>query len=85
MYLYKNGIQVQTINPANMKITVAKFHVRPICNPKTLCYAGSKYPGIQPFVTIVMQFQVTLPSGEIRTVPYQTTISTDQYDIPHKN
>ncbi len=84
MFLYKNGIAVQTINPANMKITVAKFHVRPVCNPKTTCYSGD-YPGIQPFVTIVMQFQVTLPSGETRTVPYQTTISTDQYDIPHKN
>lgn len=84
MFLYKNGIEVQTINPVNMDITLAKFHVRPECDPKTECYSGD-YPGIQPFVTIVMQFTVTLPTGEVRTVPYQTTISTDQYDINPKN
>lgn len=80
---YSSNLSVQNINPSNMKITVAKFHVRPLCNPFDTCYSGN-YPAIQPFATIVLQFSVTLPSGETRTIPYQTTISTDQYDTPHE-
>jgi type II secretory pathway pseudopilin PulG len=87
--LFKNGITVQNITPTNMQIPVAKFHIRPLCDPATQCYVNNKgapdYPGIQPFATIVMQFKVVLPSGEVQSIPYQTTISTDQYDVPHTN
>lgn len=84
LYLYKNGVAAQTINPANFSVDLVKFYVRPTCDPETQCYSG-EYPAIQPFVTIVMQFTVTLPSGEIRTIPYQTSVSTDQYDVPDNN
>ena len=84
LYLHKIGIETQTINPANFSVDLVKFYVRPICDPGTLCDGGA-YPAIQPFVSIVMKFTVTLPSGETRTIPYQTTVSTDQYDVPDNN
>ncbi len=86
LYLYKNGIAVQTLNPTNFKVDDARFYVRPVCDPNTECDPNTgKYPAIQPFVTIMMKFRVRLPSGEERIIPYQTTISTDQYDTQDNN
>lgn len=84
LYLYKNGVPVQTLNPTNFKVDLARFYVRPTCDPQTECDSGV-YPAIQPYVTMVIRFKVTLPTGEERIIPYQTTISTDQYDIQDNN
>lgn len=87
LYLYKNGVPVQTLNPANFKVDLAQFYVRPTCDPQTECAhtRGGAYPAIQPSVTLMMRFKVILPTGEERTIPYQTTISTDQYDVSDNN
>lgn len=78
LYLHKEGVtELQKLNPNNFKIDFLRFYVRPNRDP----YA-SPNPKIQPSVTIVMQFTVTLPTGESVTVPYQTSISTNNYDIP---
>lgn len=78
LYLRKDGVnQAQKLNPPNFRIDFLRFYVRPNRDP----YA-SPPPKIQPSVTIVMQFTASLPTGEIITVPYQATISTNNYDIP---
>lgn len=85
LYLEKEGLASQSINPGNFKVDNLKFYVRPTtdpyCDPSTTCIERL-YPAIQPFVTMVVSFTVTLPTGEVRVIPYQTSISTDSYDIP---
>lgn len=81
MYLEKEGLLSQQINPTNFKVVSARFYVRPTCAPDTACYA-SVYPAVQPFVTMALEFKLTLPTGEVKIIPYQTTVSTDQYDTP---
>lgn len=71
----------EPINPVHFTIDNDSFHfyVRPVTNPK-----DQPYSGVQPFVSVTAVFSVQLNSGEpILTIPYQTTISTDVYDIPH--
>lgn len=78
-----NGSTVtESINPQNFRINTSTFEfvVRPTDNPDT---GSAPYIGIQPQVTIFAQFQVQLSTNELITLPYQTTISTDVYDIPH--
>lgn len=56
-----------------------RFFVVPSENPKV-----APYPGIQPYVTIAAQFELDLNESTGNTlINYQTTISTDVYDIPH--
>ncbi len=74
---------VEAINPSNftIKATTFRFIVRPSTNAKP---SGPPYPGVQPVVTITAEFMVSLNATETpTTIPYQTTISTDVYDIPH--
>lgn len=79
LMLTKATIPAQVLNPPNFTVTTLKFYVRPTTDP----YAGSPPPRVQPFVTIVAQFQVQLGPGDTPlTIPYQTTVSTDVYDIP---
>lgn len=58
-----------------------RFFVYPITDPND---NSSGYPAIQPYVTVVSQFELNVndPTGPAR-INYQTTISTDVYDIPH--
>lgn len=74
----------EQVSPANVNIDPTTFHfyVRPITDPKVK--VGGSYPGIQPFVTMVMALTVRLNPIDKVTIPYQTTISTDVYDIPHR-
>lgn len=75
----------ENVNPTNMKIRTGSMHfiVRPVTDP-FVTVSGS-YPGIQPMVTITAVFEVQLTAADpIISIPYQTTISTDVYDIPHK-
>ncbi len=73
----------ETINPINFKINPATFHfyIRPVTDPNP---SSAPYPGIQPFVTMVAEFRVQLSGRDpVLDIPYQTTISTDVYDINH--
>lgn len=68
-------------DPAKFKIKpdTFRFVVRPATNPET-----APYNETQPLITILAEFEVPLGSGEQSiTIPYQTTISTDVYDIPN--
>lgn len=65
------------LNPTNVKFTNVKFIVRPSHDP----FASP--PGIMPSVTILAVAETTLPTGENYVVPYQTTVSTYQYDLPY--
>jgi prepilin-type N-terminal cleavage/methylation domain-containing protein len=66
-----------SLNPPNVKFVNVKFIVSPPEDP----YANP-IQQIQPFVTILAIAKVKLPTGEIFTLPYQTSVSTYAYDIP---
>lgn len=70
------------LNPANVSISMFKLYVRPRRDP----YTDGSTPLIyeQPSVTIVAVATVTLPTGEVRTIPYQTSVASHVYDIPGK-
>ncbi len=76
---------VQIINPPNETISYLAFFVQPICDPYVLNCSdyGNVAPKIQPVVTILATFTVKLPTGETVSIPYQTTVSTDRYDVPN--
>jgi prepilin-type N-terminal cleavage/methylation domain-containing protein len=80
--LYIKKLSVATasqINPPNVKLKDLRFYVSPLHDP----YSDSPSLAEQePLVTILAYVSVTLPTGEVRTVPYQTTVSTYAYDIP---
>lgn len=70
----------ESINPEHFTINPATFNfiVRPSTDP-----FGGNNQGIQPMVTIVAEFEVYKGGANETIIPYQTTISTDVYDIPH--
>ncbi len=70
----------ESINPSNLTINNNSFRfiVRPSSSPL------SDNQGIQPMVTIIAQFEIYKGQSDQVLIPYQTTISTDVYDIPHK-
>ena len=71
----------ESMNPPNFTIDPATFAfiVRPSVNP----YQSPI--GVQPLVTVLAKFEV-FKGGQFETViPYQTTISSDVYDIPNIN
>lgn len=70
----------EVINPPNFSIdpTTFRFMIRPTTNP----YSAPE-PGVQPMVTILAQFVIYPGQRDEQIIPYQTTISTDVYDIPH--
>lgn len=75
-----NEFPPQRLNPAGVDIVSVKFYIRPPTNP----YDTNNPPKIQPFVTMLIKFQVQLSNGEASVIiPYQTSISTDFYDIPN--
>lgn len=80
IYIKKDNVTaVSQLNPSNVKLRELRFYVSPLHDP----YATSPSLAEQePVVTIVALVSVTLSSGEVRTVPYQTSVSTYAYDIP---
>ena len=71
----------QVLNPPYFKIENLMFLIRPLEDPY---YTGAG--GLirtQPAVTIIMKSVVQLPTGEKQPIYYQTTISSDKYDIPN--
>jgi len=74
----------EQVNPVNVTIDAStfRFFVRPTANPQIA--SGGFYPGVQPFVTIVMNLSASFNSIEQPSViPYQTSVSTDNYSIQH--
>ena len=85
LYLSKktgNTVVEEPINdPVKFKIKSGSFRfiVRPTTDPTV-----APYNETQPLVTILAEFEVPMGAGEQpSTIPYQTTISTDVYDIPN--
>lgn len=74
--------QPSQLNPANVSISMFKLYVRPRRDPYTDGSTSLVYQ--QPSVTIVAVATVTLPTGEVRTIPYQTSVASHVYDIPGK-
>ncbi|HAG27629.1 TPA: hypothetical protein DCG61_02515 [Patescibacteria group bacterium] len=68
----------QTVNPPNFTINpeTFRFVVRPDQSPLV------NNQGVQPFVTILAEFEVFKGMPDEQIIPYQTTISSDVYDIP---
>ena len=84
--LQKSNVSgVEILNPPNTSVQKLVFLVRPSCDPYSpYCQPGTVFPKTQPFVTILAQFSLTLPTGEQSTINYQTTVSTNKYDVPNK-
>lgn len=77
----------EILSPPNVSVQRLSFIVRPMCDPYSSgCTTNAVvgYPKIQPFVTIIAQFQLDLPTGEVTTIYYQTSVSTNKYDIPNQ-
>lgn len=70
----------EVINPPGFTINTNNFRfiIRPSTDP-----TGPSNKEIQPMVTILAEFQIYLGQRDQQIIPYQTTISTDVYDIPH--
>jgi prepilin-type N-terminal cleavage/methylation domain-containing protein len=84
LYLSKKtggSVVEEPINdPLKFKIKPNSFRlvIRPVTDP-----ALAPYNETQPLVTLIAEFEVPLGAGEQpMTIPYQTTISTDVYDLP---
>lgn len=79
----RNGTRLpdERLNPTNMAIDYLRFYIRPLCDPYSSSCTGG-LPKTMPTVTIVMRARLTLNTGEQVIIPYQTTISTDDYSIP---
>jgi type II secretory pathway pseudopilin PulG len=75
---------LEQVNPTGVKLERAKFafYVRPTTNPKP---SSGTPPGVQPMVTLLMNLTVTLNGvDQPAVIPYQTTVSSDNYNIPHR-
>ena len=80
--IQKYGVStIYAINPPNMIIDDLAFNVRPLRDPYSKD-ASNPYPEVQPFVTILIKARVLLPTGEQVPIVYQTTVSSNKYDIP---
>lgn len=78
----KNTLPLEIITPLNLSVQKVMFMVRPLCDPYSPgCSSYSGYPKVQPFVTILAQFRVVLPTGEKTDIYYQTSVSSNKYDI----
>lgn len=87
MAMQKAGVTgTQIINPPNLRLDKLMFVVRPTCDPySNNCSSyGNSFPKIQPFVTIMVKFTAALPTGEQVPIYYQTSVSSNQYDIPNQ-
>ena len=71
----------QILNPPYYKVENLMFIIRPLEDPY---YSGSG--GLirtQPAVSLFMKVVAQLPSGETFPIYYQTSVSSDKYDIPN--
>ncbi len=94
LMMMKSGVPTaQALNPPNFSVKKLMFLIRPVCDPylysPSASPAGSgcldysnDYPRIQPAVTVFIHFEVTLPTKEVMPIYYQTSVSSNKYDIP---
>lgn len=78
----------QALNPVNLSVENLAFFIRPVCNPYEDCdednvYTNNDPPLIQPMASIFMKIKVQLPTGEQTQIYYQTSVSSNKYDIPY--
>jgi prepilin-type N-terminal cleavage/methylation domain-containing protein len=88
LVMQESGVSTTTpqiLNPPNFRIDNLMFLIKPLCDPYTpTCTSyGNSYPKIQPSVTIIIKFVTSLPTGEQVPIYYQTTVSSNKYDIPN--
>lgn len=72
----------EVINPDNFTINPENFRiwVRPTTDP----FGGDlSNKGVQPMVTVLAEFIIYSGQRDQQVIPYQTTISSDVYNIPH--
>lgn len=81
LVLEKTGGVKQILTPPNFKIENVMFLIRPTKDPYT---ATGGYVKVQPFVVMMIKFVAQLPTGEKFPIYYQTTVSTNKYDIPNQ-
>ncbi|MBI3231957.1 MAG: prepilin-type N-terminal cleavage/methylation domain-containing protein [Candidatus Doudnabacteria bacterium] len=81
LVLQKESGPKQILNPPNFKIENLMFMIRPFEDPYYT--GGGGLIRTQPLVTVIMKVVVTLPTGEKQTIYYQTSVSSDKYDIPN--
>ncbi len=73
------GVTEDNIIPSNIHVKeTLKFVVRPTSDP----FIDNK--GIQPMVTVLADFVIDEATSDEKTISYQSSISTDVYDIPHQ-
>jgi prepilin-type N-terminal cleavage/methylation domain-containing protein len=83
LVMQKRNGTAEVLNPPNFRIENLMFVVRPTCDPYSNCVAyGNSTPKIQPAVTIFIKFAAKLPTGEEVPIIYQTSVSTQDYNIP---
>ncbi len=72
-------VSQELVNPPNFSVDpkTFRFMVRPTTNP-----FASPAPGIQPTVSIMAQFIIFPGQPDEQVIPYQTSISSDVYNIP---
>ncbi len=73
-----SGTVTDAINPTGFTINDSSFHF--VVKPATDPFVSNQ--GIQPFVTIMAEFVAKKNGRDQVVVPYQTTISSDVYDLP---
>jgi len=69
------------LNPTNFRVENLMFVIRPLKDPYT--YTGGLVE-IQPTVSIIGKFVAELPTGEEYPIFYQTSVSTNKYDVPRE-
>lgn len=72
------NLTTEVINPENFSLnpTTFRFIVRPTTNPSV------NNKGVQPMVTVMAEFVIFPGQRDEQVIPYQTTISSDVYDVP---
>ncbi len=85
-----SGYIKQVLNPTNFFVDNLVFFVRPVCDPYRNCnaaspniYTNGEPPKIQPSVSIILKLRVLLNTGEKVNIYYQTSVSSNKYDIPN--
>ncbi len=73
-----DGIK-RILNPPNFRVENLMFLIRPPKDPYT---TTGGLVEVQPFVTIIAKFVTQLSTGEDYPIYYQTSVSTNKYDVP---
>jgi type II secretory pathway pseudopilin PulG len=75
----ENVATAEELNPLNFNVQELSFFIAPQKDPY-VCTGGLALQ--QPFVIIAMKILVELPTKEQTLLYYQTSVSTNKYDIP---